>query len=132
PHRHDPRGSAFGHAGDQSPARALRRPLRANRVSSQAPPARQLEVAQHSEKQVGHRTTINVMHAVQLTAVTKTFGGVRAVDDLSLTVREGSVFGFIGPNGSGKTTTIRMIVNIFYPDRGAVSVFGAHMTGSRT
>src|SRR5438552_3213977 len=72
------------------------------------------------------------MHAVQLTAVTKTFGEVTAVDDLSLTVREGSVFGFIGPNGSGKTTTIRMIVNIFYPDRGTVSVFGAPMTGART
>ena len=76
--------------------------------------------------------TINVMHAVELTAVTKTFGEVTAVDDLSLTVREGSVFGFIGPNGSGKTTTIRMIVNIFYPDRGTVGVFGAPMTGART
>ena len=56
------------------------------------------------------------MSAVEISSVTKSFGEVTAVDDLSLTVPEGSVFGFIGPNGSGKTTTIRMIVNIFYPD----------------
>jgi ABC-2 type transport system ATP-binding protein len=47
-------------------------------------------------------------------------------------VPAGSVFGFIGPNGSGKTTTIRMIVNIFYPDRGTVRVFDEPMTGDRT
>jgi ABC-2 type transport system ATP-binding protein len=72
------------------------------------------------------------MHAVELTAVTKTFGEVTAVDDLSLIVPSGSVFGFIGPNGSGKTTTIRMIVNIFYPDRGAIRVFGEPMNSART
>jgi ABC-2 type transport system ATP-binding protein len=72
------------------------------------------------------------MHAVELTGVTKTFGEVTAVDDLSLAVPAGSVFGFIGPNGSGKTTTIRMIVNIFYPDRGTVRVFDEPMTGDRT
>lgn len=72
------------------------------------------------------------MHAVELASVTKTFGEVTAVDDLCLAVPPGSVFGFIGPNGSGKTTTIRMIVNIFYPDRGKVSVFGEAMTSERT
>jgi ABC-2 type transport system ATP-binding protein len=49
---------------------------------------------------------------------------VTAVDDLSLTVPEGSIYGFIGPNGSGKTTTMRMIVNIFYPDSGEIRLFG--------
>jgi ABC-2 type transport system ATP-binding protein len=63
------------------------------------------------------------MEAVQLSSVTKTFGSVTAVDDLSLTVPEGSIYGFIGPNGSGKTTTMRMIVNIFYPDRGDIRLF---------
>jgi ABC-2 type transport system ATP-binding protein len=72
------------------------------------------------------------MHAVELTGVTKTFGELTAVDELSLAVPAGSVFGFIGPNGSGKTTTIRMIVNIFYPDRGTVRVFGEPMSGDRT
>lgn len=72
------------------------------------------------------------MQAVELANVTKTFGEVTAVNDLSLDVPQGSVFGFIGPNGSGKTTTIRMIVNIFYPDRGAIRVFGEPMNGNRT
>ena len=71
------------------------------------------------------------MPAVEISEVTKTFGEVTAVDDLSLTVPEGSVFGFIGPNGSGKTTTIRMIVNIFYPDRGQIHVLGHQMSGAR-
>ncbi len=68
------------------------------------------------------------MPAVEISGVTKTFGEVTAVNDLSLTVPEGSVFGFIGPNGSGKTTTIRMIVNIFYPDRGGIRVLGHAFT----
>jgi ABC-2 type transport system ATP-binding protein len=71
------------------------------------------------------------MDAVEIRDVTKTFSSVTAVDNLSLTVPEGSVYGFIGPNGSGKTTTMRMIVNIFYPDRGAVRVFGEEMRGTR-
>jgi len=71
------------------------------------------------------------MPAVEISGVTKTFGEVTAVDDLSLGVPEGSVFGFIGPNGSGKTTTIRMIVNIFYPDRGRIRVLGHEMSGAR-
>jgi ABC-2 type transport system ATP-binding protein len=52
------------------------------------------------------------MHAVEISNVTKIFGDVRAVDGLTLDVVEGAVYGFIGPNGSGKTTTMRMIVNI--------------------
>jgi ABC-2 type transport system ATP-binding protein len=64
------------------------------------------------------------MDAVQISHVTRTFGNVTAVDDLSLTVPQGSIYGFIGPNGSGKTTTMRMIVNIFYPDRGEIRLFG--------
>ncbi len=66
------------------------------------------------------------MDAVKLTNVTRTFGDVTAVDNLSLTVPEGSIYGFIGPNGSGKTTTMRMIVNIFYPDQGEIRLFGTH------
>src|SRR5580700_5728348 len=64
------------------------------------------------------------MAAVEIASVTKTFGSVTAVDNLSLTIPDGSVYGFIGPNGSGKTTTMRMIVNIFYPDSGTIRIFG--------
>jgi ABC-2 type transport system ATP-binding protein len=71
------------------------------------------------------------MDAVQISDVTKSFGDVVAVDSLNLTVPEGAVYGFIGPNGSGKTTTMRMIVNIFYPDRGEIRVFGEKASPSR-
>ncbi|HWD00448.1 MAG TPA: ATP-binding cassette domain-containing protein [Candidatus Sulfopaludibacter sp.] len=64
------------------------------------------------------------MDAVKISHVTRTFGDVTAVNDLSLTVPVGSIYGFIGPNGSGKTTTMRMIVNIFYPDSGDIRLFG--------
>ncbi len=70
------------------------------------------------------------MHAVELSHVTKTFGKVTAVDDLSLAVPRGSVYGFIGPNGSGKTTTLRMIMNIYYPDRGSIRVLGDRLGGA--
>ena len=64
------------------------------------------------------------MNIIELSGVTKTFGSVVAVNDLSLKVPKGSIYGFIGPNGSGKTTTIRMIMKIMYPDKGALLVRG--------
>jgi ABC-2 type transport system ATP-binding protein len=64
------------------------------------------------------------MAAIDIQGVTKTFGSHVAVDDLSLTVDDGSIYGFIGPNGSGKTTTLRMIMNILLPDRGTIHVLG--------
>lgn len=64
------------------------------------------------------------MNAVTLEGVTKSFGSHVAVNDLDLEVPEGSVYGFIGPNGSGKTTTIRMILHIFHPDKGKIEVLG--------
>lgn len=63
-------------------------------------------------------------HAVELEGVTKRFGELVAVDDLDLAVPEGTIYGFIGPNGSGKTTSLRMILRIFYPDQGRVTVMG--------
>ena len=62
------------------------------------------------------------MSAVVLEQVTKSFRQHVAVDDLSLQVPRGSIYGFIGPNGSGKTTTLRMIMRILYPDRGVIRV----------
>ncbi len=72
------------------------------------------------------------MDAVEISHVTKAFGDVTAVADLSLNVPEGAVYGLIGPNGSGKTTTMRMIAGIFYADRGDVRVFGNPMMGARS
>src|SRR5689334_15430620 len=64
------------------------------------------------------------MFAVEIDNVTKSFGQHVAVDDVSLRVPLGTVYGFIGPNGSGKTTTLRMIMRILHPDRGRVVVLG--------
>jgi ABC-2 type transport system ATP-binding protein len=72
------------------------------------------------------------MNAVEIRDVTKTFGKVTAVDGLSLDVPRGSVYGFIGPNGSGKTTTLRMIMNIYHPDQGSIRVFGDELRGACT
>jgi ABC-2 type transport system ATP-binding protein len=65
-----------------------------------------------------------VSHAVELEQLTKRFGSCLAVDHLDLAVPEGTIYGFIGPNGSGKTTTLRMILRILYPDSGRLSVLG--------
>jgi ABC-2 type transport system ATP-binding protein len=67
------------------------------------------------------------MSLIELNNVSKTFGKHVAVEDLSLSVPEGSVYGFIGPNGSGKTTTLRMIMNILPPDSGTIKVFGEQL-----
>ncbi len=64
------------------------------------------------------------MSAILLTDVTKRFGTHVAVNNLSLEVPDGSIYGFIGPNGSGKTTTIRMIMHILLPDSGRITVLG--------
>lgn len=61
---------------------------------------------------------------VELDSISKAFRGHLAVDQFSMRVPEGSIFGFIGPNGSGKTTTLRMILRIIEPDSGTVRVFG--------
>ncbi len=62
--------------------------------------------------------------AVKLEGVTKDFGSFRAVSPLDLEIPRGSIYGLLGPNGSGKTTTIRMIMGILGPDAGKVHLFG--------
>jgi len=71
------------------------------------------------------------MNIIELEGITKTYGTHKAVDDLTLQVPKGSIYGFIGPNGSGKTTTIRMIMNILYPDNGIIKIGGKELIGSQ-
>jgi ABC-2 type transport system ATP-binding protein len=63
--------------------------------------------------------------AIRLRGVTKSFGRHTAVDHFDFDVPKGSICGLLGPNGSGKTTTIRMIMGILLPDEGTVSLFGS-------
>jgi ABC-2 type transport system ATP-binding protein len=67
-------------------------------------------------------TAISVQH------ISKSYGNFKAVDDLTFDVYGGEVFALLGPNGSGKTTTIRMILDILRPDAGAIQVLGAPIT----
>jgi ABC-2 type transport system ATP-binding protein len=64
------------------------------------------------------------MAIVEACGLTKQFGGVRAVDDLSFSVERGSVTGFLGPNGAGKTTTLRMLLGLVTPDAGTATIGG--------
>jgi len=64
------------------------------------------------------------MAVVDVRGITKSFRSVRAVDDLSLSVPQGTITGFLGPNGAGKSTTIRMIMSILRPDTGRIDVLG--------
>ena len=71
------------------------------------------------------------MPAVELSHIAKSFGPVKAVDDVSFSLEKGELFGLLGPNGAGKTTSIRVMLDIFKPDSGSVAVLGGPMTESK-
>ena len=64
------------------------------------------------------------MTALEVINISKSFGEIKAVDDASFIVPEGSIFGLLGRNGAGKTTTIRMMMNIIMPDKGDIKFRG--------
>jgi ABC-2 type transport system ATP-binding protein len=66
--------------------------------------------------------------AVIVNHITKNYGSFRAVDDLSFEIKSGEIFALLGPNGSGKTTTIRMILDVIRPDSGTIQVLGGPIT----
>ena len=87
----------------------------------------QLRVAETGPQQIGyhelnalrHQTSTDMIEAVNLK---KSYGSLKAVDDLSLTINEGETLGLLGPNGAGKTTTIGMLVGLTSPDSGTVRI----------
>ena len=64
------------------------------------------------------------MNAIEATDLTRRFGEFTAVDAISFAVRRGEVFGFLGANGAGKTTAIRMLIGLLKPTEGSASVSG--------
>jgi len=71
------------------------------------------------------------MPTIELEHINKTFGPLKAVDDVSFQVEAGEIFGLLGPNGAGKTTTIRIMLDIFKPDSGRVSILGGEMDAAK-
>jgi len=67
----------------------------------------------------------SVQSAIVAESLTKSFPGVRAVDRLSFDVQPGEIFGLVGPDGAGKTTTLRMLAGIMAPDEGSATMAGA-------
>ncbi len=64
------------------------------------------------------------MNILELQNLKKYFATQKAVDDISMVIPKGNIFGLLGPNGAGKTTLIRMITGIFYPDAGNILLNG--------
>lgn len=71
------------------------------------------------------------MPTVEISHISKSFGALKAVDDVSFEVEKGEIFGLLGPNGAGKTTAIRILLDIFKADQGSVSILGGLMTESK-
>lgn len=71
------------------------------------------------------------MPTVEVSHISKSFGALKAVDDVSFEVEKGEIFGLLGPNGAGKTTAIRVLLDIFKPDNGTVSILGGPMTEAK-
>ena len=69
---------------------------------------------------------------LEVESLTKTFGGIVAVNDVSFQIQRDEIVGLIGPNGSGKTTLTRLIMGILKPDRGRVTFKGEDITNERT
>jgi len=71
------------------------------------------------------------MPAVEISHLTKTFGALKAVDDVSFSIEKGELFGLLGPNGAGKTTCIRVMLDIFKADSGSAAVLGGPMSEAK-
>ena len=72
-----------------------------------------------------------VMSVIKVQNISKHFGSLKAVDDLSFEVQAGQVFGFLGQNGSGKSTTIRMLLSLIHPTSGQIEIFGKRIAKDR-
>ena len=67
---------------------------------------------------------------LQLANVNRSFGGVHAVDDVSLEIEEGTIFGLIGPNGAGKTTLVNLVTGYIRPQSGSIRLLSSSRRGN--
>jgi len=72
-----------------------------------------------------------MQHIIQVTGLTKQFNNLTAVNNLSFTVNEGDVYGFLGQNGAGKSTTLRMLLTLIAPTAGNIELFGLNLNTHR-
>lgn len=72
------------------------------------------------------------MSVIKVQGLSKNFGALKAVDQLSFEVAAGQVYGFLGQNGSGKSTTIRMLLSLIHPSQGHIEMFGQSLTDHRS
>lgn len=98
-----------------------RKPLPAGRAIAPRPDA--------VERLVAHQTMPDIL---SLQGIVLSFGGVRAIDGLDLTVRPGQIHGLIGPNGSGKTTTLNVISGYYSPETGSMTLGGRTLAAGRS
>ncbi len=68
---------------------------------------------------------------LEVRSLTKSFNHFKAVDDLSFAINKGSVYGFLGQNGAGKSTTMRMLMGLIFPDRGSIFINGSAFSNSQ-
>ena len=76
------------------------------------------------DKTITYNKCYYSMSVIEVQDISKQFGSLKAVDGLSFQVKEGEVFGFLGQNGSGKSTTIRMLLSLIHPSSGSIKLFG--------
>jgi ABC-type branched-subunit amino acid transport system ATPase component/ABC-type branched-subunit amino acid transport system permease subunit len=124
-------GAAATAAGDPPGPRPGRGPGGSPAAASTAPPTAGPRgqslgerAADAARREGDGESTGSRSVALQLTGVTKSFGGVRAVDDVTLVVRAGTVHSLIGPNGAGKTTLVNLVSGFDRPDAGTIVLFG--------
>ena len=72
------------------------------------------------------------MSVIKVQGLSKNFGALKAVDQLSFEVEAGQVYGFLGQNGSGKSTTIRMLLSLIHPSQGHIEIFGQSLSDNRS
>lgn len=88
-----------------------------------------MDAVVHQSRLQGNQESMSAL--LELSRVTKSFGGLVAVRDLSFSVSDGEILGLIGPNGAGKTTAFNLIAGVYKPDSGSIKVSGKEIAGKK-